>query len=75
MVPGYLLWPKRGLLGLAKIAKVVLKFCVIPVSKWYLGIYFAESKLENGFWQILLFWELAARFNNLDNLAVKCFKS
>ena len=40
---------EKGLLGLAKIAKVVLKFCVIPVSKWYLGIYFAENKLENGF--------------------------
>ena len=32
-----------------RLPKVVLEFCVVPVSKWYLGIYFCWNRLENGF--------------------------
>ena len=41
-----------------RLPKVVLGFCVVPVSKWYLGIYFCWNRLEDSFFFFFFFFFL-----------------
>ena len=54
-----------------RLPKVVLEFCVVPVSKWYLGVLFLlKTELENGFLvQIFVVLGICTtRFDSLNNL-------